>query len=243
MRNYRVRGLVLKRFNFGEADRFIWLLTKNRGLLQVKARSIRKIKAKLKAPLELFMLSDIDLAKGRSLDTVTGASIVEPYNRIRQDLKLTSKAFYFSEYLINFLTENESTGAYQLAIDSMDRLNKNNKKDKFIVLSFIIKLFEITGFSPELDDCLNCGNKISTGKIGFDYQAGGLVCSACQSASLIDVDERTIKLLRFIRQNRNNINVDQKYIEQGELVLEKFAESIIEKSINSNIFLGQVKDA
>jgi DNA repair protein RecO (recombination protein O) len=242
MRNYRVRGLILKRFNYGEADRFIWLLTRDRGLLQVKAKSVRKIKAKLKGPLELFTLSDIELAKGRSLDTVTGATIVESYNNIRTDLGLTSKAFYFSEYLLNFLTENEPTKAYRLAVDSLGRLN-SNREEKFLVLSFIVNLLEITGFTPELDSCLECDQEISSERIGFDFKGGGLVCSECHSNLTIKLNERTVKLIRLLRSGKENIKVDRKYVEQGEQALEKFAETIIEKKINSNRFLGQIRNA
>ncbi len=251
MRNYQVNGLILKRFNYGEADRFIWILARDRGLFQAKARGVRKIKAKLKGPLELFMLSKIELAKGKSLDTVTGAQIINPYNNIRKDLKLASKAFYFSELLINFLRENEDANPYNLAVKSFSNLNSKTD-DRFLILKFLVRLLDITGFGPELINCINCGEQIgrSNGQIGFDFSSGGLVCSSCGSKSyegddlvVNKIEPKTIKLIRLVNQGRSNINVRESDIKKSEKILEKFAESLMEKKINSNRFLNHTEDA
>jgi len=251
MRNYCVNGLVLKRFNYGEADRLLWILAKDKGLFQAKAKGIRKIKAKLKGPLELFMLSNIELAKGKSLDTITGAQIINSYNNIRSELELTSTAFYFSELLINFLIENEDANSYNLAVRSFSNLD-NKTEDRFLILKFLVRLLEITGFSPQLDNCLKCSQQInkSDGQIFFDFSSGGLVCSNCLSKLEVEenqtrdkIEPKTIKLIRLIKQGKTNINIDDHNISRAELILERFAESIMEKQINSNRFLNQARDA
>lgn len=82
MRSERTRALVLRRTNYGEADRILQLLTPA-GRRAVIARGVRKEKSKLAGGIELFAISDVVIGRGKGeLGILTSARLVTFYQRI-----------------------------------------------------------------------------------------------------------------------------------------------------------------
>ena len=81
----RTRAIVLRRTNYGEADRILQLLTPV-GRRAVMARGVRREKSKLAGGIELFAISDIVINQGRGeLGILTSARLIYFYNNILQD--------------------------------------------------------------------------------------------------------------------------------------------------------------
>lgn len=85
MKTLRTRAIVLRRTNYGEADRVVQLLTPE-GRRSVMARGVRKEKSKLAGGIELFAISDVVIGEGKGeLGVLTSARLVHFYNHIIQD--------------------------------------------------------------------------------------------------------------------------------------------------------------
>lgn len=85
MKTHRTRAIVLRRTNYGEADRILQLLTPE-GRRAVMARGVRKEKSKLAGGIELFAISDIVMGEGKGeLGVLTSARLVHFYNHILED--------------------------------------------------------------------------------------------------------------------------------------------------------------
>ncbi len=102
MRTFRTKAIVLRRTNYGEADRIVQFLTPD-GRRSVMARGVRKEKSKLAGGIELFAISDVVIGEGKGdLGIVTSAKlehffihILEDYDRLQfgyQTIKLVSRA-------------------------------------------------------------------------------------------------------------------------------------------------------
>lgn len=70
---YTTEGFILKSINFGEANRYFFILTKEFGLLKVTAQGIRYLKSKLRYSLEDFSYVQISVVRGRELWRLTSA--------------------------------------------------------------------------------------------------------------------------------------------------------------------------
>lgn len=82
MKTYRTQAIVLRRTNYGEADRVLQLLTTD-GRRSVMARGVRKEKSKLAGGIELFAVSDVVLGEGKGeLGIITSAKLVQLYHHI-----------------------------------------------------------------------------------------------------------------------------------------------------------------
>ncbi|MBQ1528566.1 DNA repair protein RecO [Candidatus Saccharibacteria bacterium] len=79
----RTKAIVLRRTNYGEADRILNFLTEQ-GVIAAIAKGVRKEKSKLAGAVELFTVSDITLHKGlnNKLCVLTSAKMLEHYDQI-----------------------------------------------------------------------------------------------------------------------------------------------------------------
>jgi DNA repair protein RecO (recombination protein O) len=102
MKTYRTQAVVLRRTNYGEADRILQLLTPD-GRRSVMARGVRKEKSKLAGGIELFAVSDVVIGEGKGeLGVLTSSKlqhfyrhILEDYDRLQfgyQAIKLVARA-------------------------------------------------------------------------------------------------------------------------------------------------------
>lgn len=85
-KDIRTQGFVLKRTNYGEADRILNIITPE-GKVAAIAKGVRKARSRLAGGVEMFTLADLNLHFGKSeMGTVTGAKMVRHYGGIVKDL-------------------------------------------------------------------------------------------------------------------------------------------------------------
>ncbi len=85
MSTQRTSAIVLRRTNYGEADRILQLLTPL-GKFSVMARGVRREKSRLAGGIELFGVSDIVITSGKGdLGILTSARLDEFYRHIMED--------------------------------------------------------------------------------------------------------------------------------------------------------------
>lgn len=85
MNSHRTHAIVLRRTNYGEADRIVQLLTPD-GKRSVMARGVRREKSRLAGGIELFAVCDIVIGKGKGdLGVLTSARLVQFYRHILED--------------------------------------------------------------------------------------------------------------------------------------------------------------
>ena len=94
----RTKAIVLRRTNYGEADRIIQIITPDSGRLSVMARGVRREKSRLAGGIELFAVCDLVLTRGTKstsdLWTLTGARLGTFFDRsclITIDYNLATK--------------------------------------------------------------------------------------------------------------------------------------------------------
>lgn len=84
----RTEAIILRRTDYGEADRILQLLTPE-GKRSVIARGVRREKSKLAGGIELFSVSEVVIHEGRTeLGVLTSAKLVEYYDAFVKDIEL-----------------------------------------------------------------------------------------------------------------------------------------------------------
>ena len=85
MKTHRTTAIVLRRTNFGEADRILQLLTPD-GKCSVVARGVRREKSRIAGGIELFAICEIVITEGKGdLGILTSARLVQFYRHIMED--------------------------------------------------------------------------------------------------------------------------------------------------------------
>src|SRR3954471_22046155 len=94
MIQYRTPAIILRRTDYGEADRIITFLTPDYGKVKGIAKGVRKSKSKLAGGIELFSVSDISFIKGRrEIDTIVSTRLIKHYGNIVKNLDRTNLAY------------------------------------------------------------------------------------------------------------------------------------------------------
>ena len=84
----RTEAIILRRTDYGEADRILQLLTPE-GKRSVIAKGVRREKSKLAGGIELFSVSEVVIHEGRTeLGLLTGAKLLEYYDAFVKDIEL-----------------------------------------------------------------------------------------------------------------------------------------------------------
>lgn len=71
-------AIVLKRINWGEADRIVTLLTRRFGKIRALAKGVRKVTSRRSARLEVFRIVTVGVYNGKGLPLITEVESREP---------------------------------------------------------------------------------------------------------------------------------------------------------------------
>ena len=153
MATYKTEGLILKRINFGEADKVLTIFTKHYGKICALAKGIRRITSRKGGNLELFNWVILFLFKGRNLDIITEAQVKDSFPGFRKDLKRIGIAYYFCELVDKLCPERQKNQeVFALLGQHLKGLEKkfddSNYQTNFI-RDFEVKLLEELGFWPK----------------------------------------------------------------------------------------------
>lgn len=193
---YRDEAVVLRTQKLGEADRIVTLLTRHGGRVRAVARGVRKTSSRFGARLEPFMLVDVQLHTGRSLDTVTQVETLAMYGQaICLDYGLYTSATAMVE-TAERLTEEEGEPATQqflLLIAALRALAERAHGSSLVLDSYLLRSLAIGGWAPSFHDCARCG--APGPHSAFAIALGGAVCSNCRPPGSAAPAPATFELL------------------------------------------------
>lgn len=104
-RVYSTEAIVLRRTNFGEADRILTLFTPSYGKVRAIAKGVRRTTSRLSGHLEPFTRTQLLLATGRDLDIITQAEGRERLDHLRDHHWHATGAWYVAELIDRFLED------------------------------------------------------------------------------------------------------------------------------------------
>lgn len=207
--HYRTQGFILKKEDYGEADKILTVYTKDFGKLRFLGKSIRKIKSKLRGGVRQFSLSEIEFIQGRIYKTLTDSSTIEDFKNLRNDLKRLKVAYQITEVLDNLVKGEEKDDKIWNLIEGVFKKLDNQRlkiNNQLFYYYFFWNLFLILGYEPQLYNCLFCQKKLLPGNLYFSLKEGGIICLKCFkkiqkekiSADFIEINLSSVKILRII---------------------------------------------
>ncbi|MBR0133886.1 DNA repair protein RecO [Candidatus Saccharibacteria bacterium] len=128
-RDLRTEAIVLRRTDYGEADRILQLLTPE-GKRSVIARGVRKEKSKLAGGIELFSVSEVVIHEGRTeMGILTGAKLLEYYDAFVKDIELIEMGGNMMRSVSMRAEQVESPEFYKILKQSLQAMQKHANED------------------------------------------------------------------------------------------------------------------
>lgn len=212
---YREQGVVLRTQKLGEADRIVTLLTPGRGLLRAVAKGVRRTSSKFGARLEPFMVADLQLYEGRTLDTITQAStlgaygphISSDYDRYRAGSVMVETAERLSE-------GGPAPEQYRLLIGALRTLSLGQISPELLRDGYLLRSIAAAGWAPGFNECVRCA---APGPHEYVMvQLGGVVCENCRVPGAPRLDPKSIELLSALLRGDWDASVASDELQRGQ---------------------------
>jgi DNA repair protein RecO (recombination protein O) len=182
---YHERGVVLRTYKLGEADRIVTFLTRDRGKVRAVAKGVRKTKSRFGGRLEPASHVELLLYEGRELDIVTQAETLDHNGALREDYERLSRAVSMLEAADQVAQERQANPAlYRMLVGALQSLAARDTP--LVVPAFFLKVLSLEGYRPQVDECAECGAE--TGLVSWAIEEGGLRCGAHRQGSSISPD-------------------------------------------------------
>ena len=190
----KTKAIVLRRTNYGEADRIVQLLTFDQGKLSVMAKGVRREKSKLAGGIELFAICDVTIMPGKSeIGTLTGARLDTFFAHILKDYERMQFGYEVIKQVSKAAEHVEDTAFFELLSGAFASLNDLEVPLDAVVAWFWLQLAILEGQGLNLSTDVN-GMKLVEGKnYVFDYDAMAFVYD-----DRGDFTTEHIKLLRLL---------------------------------------------
>lgn len=174
----KTEAIVLREVEINEADKLLDLLSKDRGLLTVKARAVRRGNSPLKCACQLLTLSEFTLQEYRGKLSVQEANPIEQFRTLREDVELLALGSYFAQAAGTVAqADAPSPELLQLLCNALFALANQHRPQALVKAGFELRLACLAGFAPELSACAICGAEAPD---RFDLSQGSLSCAACR---------------------------------------------------------------
>ncbi|WP_167046828.1 DNA repair protein RecO [Salinibacterium sp. ZJ454] len=191
---YRDEAVVLRTHKLGEADRIVTMLSRQHGKIRAVAKGVRRTASKFGARLEPFMLVDVQLYEGRSLDTITQAETLASYGAdIVSDYACYTAATAMVETADKLTDDLGSVQQYVLLVGALRSLARREHGSALTLDSYLLRALAVAGWAPSFIDCAVTG--APGPHTAFVVQMGGVVADEVAPPGSPRLDAETIGLL------------------------------------------------
>ncbi|MBH5318123.1 DNA repair protein RecO [Paenibacillus sp. GSMTC-2017] len=196
---YRVEGIVIRSMDYGENNKIVTLLTKTNGKAGVLIRGAKKVKSRHASLAQPFTYGEFQYFRGTGLGTLNHGEIIESHHDLRSQLDLSAYASYAAELTDRTIQDEEPTGFHFEQLRACFTALKEGKDAQIVSHLFEMRILDLSGYAPELEECVACGNRV--GPFRLSANAGGILCSRCthRDSSSLPLSEGVHKLLRLFR--------------------------------------------
>ena len=193
MRTHRTQAIVLRRTNYGEADRILQLLTPE-GRRSVMAKGVRREKSKLAGGIELFAVSDVVLGEGKGdLGILTSAQLVHFYRHIMEDYDRLQLGYRVIKLVSKASDAVDEPEWFDLLVEVMAALDAVTIPQELIETWFLLRYSSLLGRELNLE--LDMDGTSLSAEVKYRYDSGEQGLRPLLSG---EITSDHIKLLRLI---------------------------------------------
>ena len=191
-KDIKTKAYVLRRTNFGEADRILNLITPV-GNSSVMAKGVLKPKSKRAGGIEMFSLIEVNLHFGKSeMATLTGARMITFYGEILKDLSRMELASEILKKISVVSDAVDFAGHFEIVDECLFGLNDGCDID-------LVEAWFLTRLAKAMGEQINLLTDADGDDLSLDakYDFDVMEMSFCKNPEGV-YDANAIKLLRLL---------------------------------------------
>lgn len=151
MASEKLRGIIIKTFDYKEKDRLVYIYTEEFGKITAIAKNVRTKTSKTASILQPLTLCDFVLFKGKSMYILNEVSMVNSFNDLKMDFELLTYGLYYLELCDISQGDGEYNKEYFMdLIKALYFLNTNTLDVNLLSRFFEVKTLERSGNYPDV---------------------------------------------------------------------------------------------
>ena len=191
-------GLVVRQVNYKDNDQILTVLTKEHGLMTLKARGGRSRSSRLKGACQLLAYSEFTVFENRGFHTIDEANAIQMFPELRTDIELLSLASYFAQ-VAEVLSQEDMPNPelLSLTLNALYALCRRLCTPELVKAAFELRAACLGGYTPELSGCAVCGDPEPD---RFDVRGGILCCASCSAGEglRLPVSPGSLAAMRYL---------------------------------------------
>lgn len=191
-------GLVIRQVNYKDNDQILTVLTKEHGLMTLKARGVRSRSSRLKGACQLLAYSEFTVFENRGFHTIDEANAIQMFPELRTDIELLSLASYFAQ-VAEVLSQEDMPNPelLSLTLNALYALCRRLCTPELVKAAFELRAACLGGYTPELSGCAVCGDPEPD---RFDVRGGILCCASCSAGEglRLPVSPGSLAAMRYL---------------------------------------------
>lgn len=240
----KCEGIILRSSSYGETNKIVTIYSKEWGKIGVMARGAKKPASRLSGITLPFTYAYFLVQKSKGLSVLQQGETIQSFKKIKADIFLTAYVSYMAE-LLDKATEEKKPNPYlfELFLQCIEYMEEGYDA-QIIMHIFEMKMLTVLGITPHMQDCVICHS--SEGTFSFSLRHAGIICHACKSqdAYVLQVSDKTIRLLRvfyYFDLNRlGTISVSEQTKKEISHVLETYLIEYAGITLKTRRFLKQM---
>lgn len=183
-------ALVLRTYNFGEADKVVVCLTRAEGLVRGVAKGCRKLKSRYGASLEPFTLLKLNYfhKENQELVSLGHADIIKSHFDLLGQAEVLAGLAYMGDLVIEFSPPYQANDRlFRMVTACLQAVAEKPGDLQLILRYFEIWLLRLEGYFPDIRNCSGCDrpfNEREVTYLGQDLLLRCLDCSAGRGSGL-----------------------------------------------------------
>lgn len=174
-----LEGIVLKERLVGEQDKFVDVLTRERGIVEIAVKGAKRLSGRSGSSTQLFAYSRFCINLRREQFYLDSCEPIHIFYGLRESLSRISLASYFADVLKYSVNENEDSGeVLRLMLNCLHFLEKGLRPEAMLKSIFELRLMSEIGFMPDIMGCQACG-ELEPEELFFCLDDGGYFCAGC----------------------------------------------------------------
>ena len=249
-RRYATEAIVLTRFDLGEADRVLTLITPGLGKIRAVAKGVRRPTSRIGGSLEPFAELTVALARGRTFEIVTQVSVGHAWLRLRDTLEGTATAWYLAELADRSLEEHHpAEPTYRLLHRAYELLDAGMAAGR-VARWYEMRIADESGVRPEVDRCVECDRLLEVDeRYRWVPPSGGVICQRCPGPPY-DRTEMSLEGLKLLKAYQRldieaiaALRLAPATEREVEAALRDFLRTALDRDPRTLPFLDEVRDA
>jgi len=242
---FNTEGIVLRKYDCGENDEIVSLMSCDCGKIKVLVRGVRAVKGSRVGKFELFSHVRVLLSQGRTLSVCSQVEAVDAHPRLRSDLLKSAYGLYVLELFDVMIPYRESDPKlFRLLRVILSFLEAHLCYERSIIF-LLYQLLRLLGYGPSLRQCVYC-QKEAEG-VRFSPYSGGVLCMDCSrhGRPSYRISHEVALILRMLPgltlKALPECKIEEMSARKVRELFERYIEYHFSHRINCSRYLGAVK--